>query len=77
MGEDTVSGLMLEDDFVGISETPEGLPKLIEKALEKTREWRLAANVKKCALFMPVMSRKIRCTQLISVGSGEKMNYRS
>ena len=25
MGEDTVSGLMFADDFVGISETPEGL----------------------------------------------------
>ena len=27
MGEDTVSGLMSADDFVGISETPEGLQK--------------------------------------------------
>ena len=25
VGEDTVSGLMFADDFVGISETPEGL----------------------------------------------------
>ena len=25
--EDTVSGLMFADDFVGISETPEGLQK--------------------------------------------------
>ena len=25
MGEDTVSGLMLADDFVGISETPQAL----------------------------------------------------
>ena len=25
MGEDAISGLMLADDFVGISETPEGL----------------------------------------------------
>ena len=32
MGEDTVSRLMFADDFVGISETPEGLQKQIEKA---------------------------------------------
>ena len=30
MGEDTVSGLMFADDFVGISETPEGLRKQIK-----------------------------------------------
>ena len=34
MGEDTVSGLMFADDFVGISKTPEGLQKQIEEALE-------------------------------------------
>ena len=34
MGEDTVSGLMFADDFVGISEIPEGLQKQIEKALD-------------------------------------------
>ena len=33
VGEDAVSGLMFEDDFVGISETPERLQKQIEKAL--------------------------------------------
>ena len=48
-GEDTVSGLMLADDFIGISETPEGLQKQIEKALEYTRKWRVAANGNKCA----------------------------
>ena len=32
-----MSGLMFADDFVGISETPEGLQKKIEKALEYTR----------------------------------------
>ena len=35
------------DDFVGISETPEGLQDQIEKALEYTRTWRVAATVKK------------------------------
>ena len=47
MGEDTVSGLIFADDFVGISETPEGLQKQIEKALEYTRKWRVTANLKK------------------------------
>ena len=50
MGEATVSGLMFADDFVGISETPEGLQKQIEKALAYTRKWRATANVKKCAV---------------------------
>ncbi|MEP2874451.1 MAG: reverse transcriptase domain-containing protein [Hyphomicrobiales bacterium] len=52
VGEDTVSGLMFADDFVGISETPEGLQKQIEKALEYTRKWRVTANVKKCAVVV-------------------------
>ena len=50
MGKGTVSGLMLADDFVGISETPEGLQKQIQKALEYTRKWGVTANVKKCAV---------------------------
>ena len=33
MGKYTVSGLMFADDFVGISETPEGLQKHVGKAL--------------------------------------------
>ena len=52
MEEDTVSGLMFADDFVGTSETPEGLQKQIEKALEYTRKWRVTANVKKCAVVV-------------------------
>ena len=51
-GEDTMSGLMFADDFVGISETPEGLQKQIGKALEYTRKWRVTANVKKCAVVV-------------------------
>ena len=39
-GEGTESGLMFVDDFVGASETPEGLEKQIEKVLEYTRKWR-------------------------------------
>ena len=52
MGEDTVSGLMFADDFVGISEAPEGLQKQIEKALEYTRKWSVTANVKKCGVVV-------------------------
>ena len=54
MGEDTVSGLMFADDFVGTSETPEGLQQeiLIEKALEYTRKWRMTGKVKKCAVVV-------------------------
>ena len=35
VGEDRVSGLIFTDDFVGISETPEGLQKQIGKALDR------------------------------------------
>ena len=52
VGGDTVSRLMFADDFVGISETPEGLQKQIEKALEYARKWRVTANVKKCAVVV-------------------------
>ena len=52
MGEDTVSGLMFANDFVGISEPAEGVQRHIEKALEYTRKWRVTANVKKCAVVV-------------------------
>ena len=41
VGEDAVSGLMFAHDFVGMSETPGGLQKQTEKALEYTRKWRV------------------------------------
>ena len=47
-----MSGLMFADDFVGISEIPEGLQKQIEKAAEYTRKWRVTANVKTCAVVV-------------------------
>ena len=50
--EDTVSGLMFADDFMGVSETPPRLQKQEEKALEYTRKWRVTANVKKCAVIV-------------------------
>ena len=37
---------------MGISETPEGLQKQIDEALEHTRKWRVTANVKKCAVVI-------------------------
>ena len=51
-GEDSMSGLMFAEYFVGISETPEGLQKQIEKALEYTRKWRVTANVDKCGVVL-------------------------
>ena len=54
MGEDTVSGLMSADYFVGIEETPEGLQKRAKEALEYTRKWRVTTNVKKCAVVVIV-----------------------
>ena len=45
-GEGTASGLMFADDFVGVSETPEGLQKPMEKAVEYHRKRRVVANVK-------------------------------
>ena len=33
-------------------ETPEGLQKQIEEALEYTRKWRVTANVKECAVVV-------------------------
>lgn len=52
VGEDSVSGLTFADDFVGISETPEGLQKQIDAALGYTRKWRLSANVGKCVVVV-------------------------
>ena len=46
-----MSGLICADDFVAISETPEGLQKQIEKAQKYTiAKWRVTANVKICAV---------------------------
>ena len=39
VGEDTASGLMFADDFVGTRRIAE-----TEKALENTRKWRVTAN---------------------------------
>ena len=38
VGEDTMSGLMFADDFVGISEAPEGVQKQLETARSHTRK---------------------------------------
>ena len=47
-----VSGLMFADNSVAISDTPEGLQRQIEKALEYTSKWRVTANVSKCAVLV-------------------------
>ena len=74
MGEDTVSGLMFANDFVGIPEAPEGLQKQVEKALKYTRKWRVIANVTKCAV---VVCNEDRVNPVISNRSWEKMAHRS
>ncbi|CAB1099916.1 unnamed protein product [Ectocarpus sp. CCAP 1310/34] len=51
-GGKSVSGLMFADDFVGVSETPEGLQEQIDAAVGYTRKWRLSANVGKCAVVV-------------------------
>ena len=79
MGEDTVSGFMFVNDFVGISETPEGLQKQVEKALGYTinnRKRRVTPNVKKCAVVV-CNEGKMNPVNGIANGSGEKINYRS
>ena len=43
---------MIADDFVGTLETPEGLQKQIENALEYTRRWRMTTNVKQCIVVV-------------------------
>ena len=45
VGEDTVSELMFADDFVGISEMPEGVQNQIDKALEYARKCKVLWNV--------------------------------
>ena len=49
-----MSGLISSDDCVGMSETPEGLPRQIEKALliAYTRKWKVTANVNKCGVVV-------------------------
>ena len=46
--KDTVSVGINADDFVGIWETPEGLQKQIERALEYTRKWSESERTKVC-----------------------------
>ena len=65
---DTVSGLMFAGDFVGMSQTPKGLQKQIEKARAYTRTWRVTANVKKCAVVV--------CNEDTMNPVNLKMNYR-
>ena len=74
VGDNTVSGVMFADDFVGISGTAEGLQEQIEKELEYTRKSRVTANVNKCAVLVCYEDRK---SQLSSNEIGEERDCRS
>ena len=52
MGEDTVSGLMYAEGFVGMSETPEGMQEQVEKAQEYARNRRVITHVNNCAVIV-------------------------
>lgn len=52
VGKSEVSGLSYADDFVGVSDTREGLQKQIDIAMELASKWRLSANVMKCAVMV-------------------------
>ena len=58
VGETSVSGMLFADDFVGMSDTPEGLQLQINAAKEFTDKWRLCANVKKSAVMVCNGDRK-------------------
>lgn len=71
---DDTSGLIPVDDFVGVSETPEGWNKRIDKVLEYSmKKWKMEATVKECA----VVCGEDEEDPLNSNGSGEDRNYRS
>ncbi|CAB1110533.1 unnamed protein product [Ectocarpus sp. CCAP 1310/34] len=48
--ETSVSGMLFADDFVGMSDTPEGLQLQIDAAKKFTDKWILSANVNKSAV---------------------------
>ena len=50
--ETSVSGMLFADDFVGMSDTPEGLQLQIDAAKKFTDKWRLSANVQKGAVMV-------------------------
>ncbi|CAN0550629.1 unnamed protein product, partial [Ectocarpus sp. 12 AP-2014] len=50
VGEAWLSGMLFEDDFVGMSDTLEGHQLLTAAAKDNTDEWRLYANVQKGAV---------------------------
>jgi len=52
VGTTPVSGMLFADDFVGMSDTPEGLQIQINAAKAYADKWRLSANVPKCAVVI-------------------------
>ncbi|CAB1121249.1 unnamed protein product [Ectocarpus sp. CCAP 1310/34] len=57
--ETSVSGMLFADDFVGMSDTPEGLQLQIDAAKKFTDKWRLSANVKKSAVMYTYLGVEI------------------
>ena len=48
----SIGGLLFADDFVGMSDSSENLPKLIDVVHKFCNRWRLKANVSKCAVVV-------------------------
>ena len=49
--ENTLSGLLLANDFVGLVQTGSALPKLIDIVCYYSKCWRFEANVKKVCCY--------------------------
>ena len=48
----TVGEMLFADDFVGISDSKENLPKLLDVVYSYCSKWRLRANVSKSAVMV-------------------------
>ena len=48
----SIGGLLFADDFVGMSDLRENLQKLIDVVHKFCNQWRLKANVSKCAVVV-------------------------
>ncbi|CAB1111176.1 unnamed protein product [Ectocarpus sp. CCAP 1310/34] len=56
--ETSVSGMLFADDFVGMSDTPEGLQLQIDAAKKFTDKWRLSANVQQIAVMVCIENKE-------------------
>ena len=62
LSENTLSGLLFADDFVGFVETRSALQKLIDIVHNCSKHWRFEANVKNCAVVIFQKKVKFRVT---------------